>query len=81
MKKRFYTNTLLLIAALVLVPTAFGQVAGLTPDTKVETEKRAQTGMKFLSLSVDARAASLGSAMTAELTGSSVSMPRRRPLR
>ena len=74
MKKRFYTNTLLLIAALVLVPTAFGQEAGLTPDTKVETEKRAQTGMKFLSLSVDARAAALGSAMTAELTGSSVSM-------
>lgn len=74
MKKRFYTNTLILIAALVLVPTALGQEAGLTADTNVETEKRAQTGMKFLSLSVDARAASLGSAMTAELTGSSVSM-------
>ncbi len=73
MKKRFYTNTLLLIAALVLAPSVFGQ-AGLTPETEVETEKRAQTGMKFLSTSVDARASALGSAMTAEFTGSSTSM-------
>jgi len=73
MKKRFYTNTLLLIAALVLVPSAFGQ-AGLTPDTEVETEKRAQTVMKFLITSVDARASALGSALTAEFSGSSVSM-------
>ena len=73
MKKRFYTSTLLLIAALVLVPSVFAQ-AGLSPDTEVETEKRAQTGMKFLSTSVDARAAALGSAMTAEFSGSSVSM-------
>ena len=73
MKKRFYTNTLMLIAALVLAPTAFGQ-DGLTPDTPVETEKRAQTGMKFLSTSIDARGSALGSSMTAEFAGSSVSM-------
>ncbi len=52
---------------------SYGQ-AGLTPDTEVETDKRAQTGMKFLSTSVDARAAAIGSAMTAELTGTSTSM-------
>jgi len=52
---------------------SYGQ-AGLTPDTEVETDKRAQTGMKFLSTSVDARASAIGSAMTAELVGTSTSM-------
>ncbi len=52
---------------------AFGQ-AGLTPDTEVETQKRAQTGMKFLSTSVDARASAIGSALSAELVGNSTSM-------
>ena len=53
--------------------TAYGQ-AGLTPETDVTTQKRAQTGMKFLSTSVDARASALGSALTAEFQGSSTSM-------
>ena len=51
----------------------YGQ-SGLTPDTEVATQKRAQTGMKFLSTSVDARASALGSALTAEMQGSSASM-------
>ena len=51
----------------------YGQ-SGLTPDTEVGTDKRAQTGMKFLSTSVDARASALGSALTAEMEGSSSSM-------
>ena len=42
MKNRFYTTTLLLIADLVLAPTVYGQ-AGLSSETDVETEKRAQT--------------------------------------
>ena len=52
---------------------SYGQ-AGLTPDTEVETDKRGQTGMKFLSASVDPRASAIGSALTAELRGSSTSM-------
>ena len=73
MKKRFYTHTLILVLALVLVPAAAGQQV-VTPDTEVEIKKRAQTGFKFLSASVDARAAALGGALTAELNGNSVSM-------
>lgn len=43
-------------------------------DIVDQGERRAQTGMKFLSLSVDARAAALGDAVTAEQHGSSVSL-------
>ena len=59
-------NTLILLAALmmVLVPSAFAQ--DVTPDTEVEGEKVAQTGMKFLSTSMDARATALGGAVTAD---------------
>ena len=73
MKKCFYTQTLLLALVLVLVPAALGQTI-VTPDTQVETQKRGQTGLKFLSNSVDARATALGGAVMAELNGSSVSM-------
>lgn len=72
MKKGFYTTALLLLG-LVLVPVSVAQEV-VTPDTNVETEKRAQTGMKFLALSVDARAAALGGAVTADFVGSSASM-------
>ena len=59
-------NTLILLAALmmVLVPSAFAQ--DVTPETEVEGEKVAQTGMKFLSTSLDARATALGGAVTAD---------------
>ncbi|MDE2731876.1 MAG: PorV/PorQ family protein [Bacteroidota bacterium] len=70
MNKRYVFLTL---AILVLPAVAYGQ-SGLTPDTDVTTQKRAQTGMKFLSTSVDARASALGSALTAEMVGSSSSM-------
>ncbi len=39
--------------------------AGLVAPLKAQQDKRAQTGMKFLSMSIDARAAALGSAVTA----------------
>lgn len=71
--KKCYLRTLMLVLALTLAPAVYGQQT-VTPDTNVETEKRAQTGFKFLSTSVDARAAALGGALTAELNGSSVSM-------
>ena len=74
MKKYTLFSTLTILALVFSgVSMSYGQT-GLTPDTEVETDKRAQTGMKFLSTSVDARASAIGSAMTAELTGSSVSM-------
>ena len=38
-------------------------------DADYETDKLAQTGMKFLSFSPDARAAALGGAMTAKTGG------------
>lgn len=71
--KKWYSIPLAVVMAVLLAPGAFGQ-AGLTADTEVTTDKRAQTGMKFLSTSVDARASAIGSAMTAEMVGSSVSM-------
>ena len=71
--KKCYLRTLMLALALTLAPAVYGQET-VTPDTNVETKKRAQTGFKFLSTSVDARAAALGGALTAELYGSSVSM-------
>ena len=73
MNKRYVVTPLIVMLCLSMAPAAFGQ-AGLSPDTEVETVKRAQTGMKFLSMSVDARAAAIGSAMTAQWQGSSTSM-------
>lgn len=72
MKRCFLTPTLILLVALCLSPEVYAQ--DVTPGTEVETEKRAQTGFKFLSTSIDARASALGSAMTAEMSGSSVAM-------
>ncbi len=74
MKKYTHFSLVAFVALLSFsVSMSYGQ-AGLTPDTEVETDKRGQTGMKFLSASVDARASAIGSAMTAELSGSSISM-------
>ena len=73
MKKRYYIATVALLVLFAGAPLAYGQ-AGLTADTEVETQKRAQTGMKFLSMSVNARASAIGSALTAEMEGSSISM-------
>lgn len=58
----------------VAVPEAAGQMDN--PEDLVENlprERRAQTGMSFLSVSVDARAAALGDAVTAQ-EGASYSM-------
>ena len=73
MKKRYCITTMILVLLVGFAPPAFAQ-QGLTPDTEVTTDKRAQTGMKFLSTSVDPRASALGSALTAEFEGSSTSM-------
>ena len=56
----------MLLAALmmVLVPSSFAQVEEGFDD--VSTEKVAQTGMKFLTTSLDARSTALGGAVTAD---------------
>ncbi len=73
MKKCFYSHTLLLLLLLVTAPTVTAQI-NVTPDTQVETQKRGQTGLKFLSNSVDARATALGGAVMADMVGSSTSL-------
>ena len=66
MNRSLYTLSLLVALVMLVVPaTAFAQ-QDVTPDTDVSTDKRAQTGMKFLSTSLDARATSLGGAVTAD---------------
>lgn len=55
---------MLLAALMVVVPSSFAQT--VTPDTEVNTEKLGQTGMKFLTTSLDARATGLGGAVTAD---------------
>ena len=73
MKRCFYTRTLALLLTVAFATSAIAQEV-VSPDTDVETQKRGQTGMKFLSTSIDARATAIGGAMTAQLHGSSVSM-------
>ena len=77
MKRRFYAQTLVFtLAGLLTLASAPAVLAQqpVTPETDVEVKKRAQTGMKFLSVSVDPRATALGGAMSAELAGSSSSL-------
>ena len=71
MKK--YRNITLVLACFLLlfsVPSAAGQEV----EGGSENQKRAQTGMKFLGVSVDPRAAALGNAMTALELQSSTAM-------
>lgn len=74
MKRSFYTTCLIAAFSLLAAPSAFGQTGIPTPDTEVPTEKRAQTGFKFLSTSVDARASAMGGAVTSSAVGSSTSL-------
>ena len=61
--KKLNLELIPLIALLVFCSFSIAQ------DTDYETDKLAQTGMKFLSFSPDARAAALGDAMTAKTGG------------
>ncbi len=72
MKKIFHTSAFTLLLVLVFSGVAAAQV--VTPDTEVELKKRAQTGMKFLSMSVDARATAIGGAVMSETNGNSSSL-------
>ncbi|MGH7491884.1 MAG: PorV/PorQ family protein [bacterium] len=70
--KRHIITVVLICALMVLVaPYALAQ---LEPDLNQPTEKRAQTGMKFLSVSLDARAAGMGSAMASVAQANSMAL-------
>lgn len=70
--KRYIRIATLMCALVALSVT--GAFAQITPDLNQPTDKRAQTGMKFLSVSLDARAAGLANAMTSQDLGSSIAM-------
>jgi len=70
MKKYFCTQGLAVLLAVAFSATALGQALP-DPLGEVETKKLAQTGMKFLVTSVDARATALGGAVTADFNGNS----------
>ncbi len=72
MKKIICTQGLAVLLAVALSAAAFGQELP-DPNADVETEKLAQTSMKFLVTSVDARSTALGGAVTAEFYGNSTS--------
>jgi len=70
MKKFTKVATLLVLMTGLVVSTGYGQ----DENGDDEHTKRAQTSMKFLSFSVDARAAALGDAMTGQEEASAVAM-------
>lgn len=74
MKRSIATTCLLVAIGLLTAPSAFSQTFIPSPDEEVETTKRGQTGFKFLSASVDARATAMGGAVTSSTTGSSTAM-------
>lgn len=63
-------GVLLCLLILGIAGSAFSQ----SPADDVKTEKRAQTGMKFLSFSVDPRAAALANAATVDLKSGAVGL-------
>jgi len=69
MKKNILIAVLVGALALLTVSMTFGQ----TTDVPT-TEKRAQTGMKFLSVSLDARASAMGNTMTSQDQVTSMAM-------
>ncbi|HET6567993.1 MAG TPA: PorV/PorQ family protein [Rhodothermales bacterium] len=74
MRKSIPFYLLSLALALALVPQAFAQSSIPDVTTPVETAKRGQTGMKFLTVSIDPRATAMGGAVTAETQGNSTAL-------
>lgn len=70
-KKTIFITTLVAMFVMFVVPAAFGQGRDF-PES--ETKKRSQTGMKFLNFSVDARAAAMSNAVTAQDQMNSVAL-------
>ena len=70
MKKLVYPFLLGLVLAGLLIPGVRAQDGPAAGQVDTDNAKRAQTGMKFVAMSVSARAAGLGNAMTAIQSGS-----------
>lgn len=68
MKKFILIRFFISLLMVTMVTTAIAQ------DDEISTDKRAQTGMKFLSVSLDARAAGMGDAVTASDQASPMGM-------
>ncbi|ACY48632.1 hypothetical protein Rmar_1748 [Rhodothermus marinus DSM 4252] len=64
----------LLLMLLWLAPRADAQQIGESGFQQVKLEKRAQTGLKFLSMSLDPRLAAMGSAATAQTLNTSLAL-------
>lgn len=76
MRKLSVTTAFIGLLAMLCVSTGWAQEVPGKEElvTDISRERLAQTGMKFLTVSVDSRAAALSSAVTAQAEGSSVSM-------
>ena len=74
MKRSLLTIWLAAVLVLMTVPSAFAQTNIPGPEEEVETDKRGQTGFKFLTTSVDARASGMGGAVTSSMVGSSTAL-------
>ncbi|ARA93134.1 DUF3308 domain-containing protein [Rhodothermaceae bacterium RA] len=68
------TTIALFLVALLVVPPALAQEAEDPGFQDTDVEKSAQTGFKFLSLSLDPHASAMAGALTAQDVGSSVGM-------
>jgi hypothetical protein len=71
--KRSYIGTSLLLLGWLMFP-ALLHAQGAGTGTELETKKLAQTGFKFLSVSVDPRAAAMADALTARDNASSLAL-------
>jgi len=63
-------NTIVTVGLIFSTGICFAQEEGFQSDN-LSRQRIAQTGMKFLNVSLDARAASMGDAMTSQVTSSS----------
>ena len=68
MTKRIKSRTCLGMLLSLLILGISGSAFSQSPSDDVVTDKRGQTGMKFLAFSVDARAAGLANATTVDMT-------------
>lgn len=74
MKRRYHSIWLIAAFCLLTAPSAMAQTNIPGPDTEVETEKRGQTGFKFLTTSLDPRSSAMGGAVTSSAIGSSLAL-------
>lgn len=74
MKNCYSIATLVFLLLVSTAPVVHGQGDITTPDVDEPVKKRGQTGFKFLSVSLDARAAAMANTMTALSQGSSASL-------